>query len=272
MNLHELYRLIELWPEMIEKLQKIENAVDLNALEVQLSQMTDRKTAASGYRALRELFKDDTENLKMLYCQLECARRTYQRYQERNIPDIIFIDTMKCFSRFISECKKRTGRLYYDRGWWSYRQISMGLFRIGALEYEFEEYEEEKVISLHIPSDADLSPACVDDSLARAKAFFRNFYPEYSCCRYICDSWLLSPVLASLLPKSSRILAFQQRFELLKSDTENKEFIEWLFQSPQNTPYADLPEDTSLQRSVRQLLLDGGCIGTALGIMRTSAP
>ncbi|MCI9506705.1 MAG: DUF5596 domain-containing protein [Oscillospiraceae bacterium] len=32
----------------------------------------------------------------MLYCQLECARRVYDRYQEKHIPEAVFASTMKC--------------------------------------------------------------------------------------------------------------------------------------------------------------------------------
>ena len=40
-------------------------------------------------------------------------------------------------------------------GWWFPRQLSLQEFRVGCLEYEFVELEE-KMISIHIPSVANL--------------------------------------------------------------------------------------------------------------------
>ena len=36
---------------------------------------------------------------------------------------------MKCFTRFAKECKKKNGAYFFDRGWWTYRQISMKLLK-----------------------------------------------------------------------------------------------------------------------------------------------
>lgn len=79
----------------------------------------------------------------MLYCQLESARRVYEKYQVMGIGEKIFFDTMKCFPRFMDEYQAQNGSRYFDRSWWTYRQTSMRLFRIGALEYEMAESERE---------------------------------------------------------------------------------------------------------------------------------
>ena len=98
----------------------------------------------------------------ILACSLLCACRAYEEYQKKGISDTVYFETMKCFTRFIDETQKRTGRLAFDRGWWTYRQISMQLFRIGELEYEFVEYEGRPALSIHIPSDAHFSKELVD--------------------------------------------------------------------------------------------------------------
>ena len=143
----------------------------------------------------------------------------------------------------------------------------MNIFRIGALEYQFKEYEGEKVIGLHIPSDADLSGESVDASFRQAELFFGTYYKEYEYSRYTCNSWLMAPALSPLLSGGSNILSFQNRFDIIREDREDKEYIEWLFQVPADTEYTDLPQRTSLQRKVRELLLQGGTVGSAFGIM-----
>lgn len=266
MKLRDLYRWIDLQPEIIQKLEKVEKELTPGQIEPYLERLQNRETAAAAYEQLKILFREDEDNLKMLYCHLECARRILKRYQEKQIPQTVYIDTMKCFTRFIAECEKKNGRMLFDRGWWTYRQISMNIFRIGELEYQFETFEGENVIGLHIPSDANLSKEAVDDSLKQAEKFFRTYYPGYQYEKYTCDSWLMSPILKTLLPEDSHIISFQKRFDIVQEDHENKEYVEWLFQVPEDTAYQELPAVTSLQKKVKELLLNGGKIGSAYGV------
>ena len=267
MELQELYHLIDLQPEIVQKLEMTGSKMDLSQIDPYLVQMLTMETAESAYSYLSTLFQEDSDNLKMLYCQMECARRIFEKYQEKNIPETIFRDTMKCFTRFVDECDQKNGRMFFDRGWWTYRQISMDLFRIGELEYQFQKHEGENVIDLHIPSDADLSAAAVNDSFKQADHFFREYYSDYQYEKYTCNSWLMSPALKPLLSENSKILSFQKRFTVIQENKEDKDFIEWLFQVPVNTDYEKLPTKTSLQRKAKELLLDGGTIGSAFGIM-----
>ena len=271
MNLYELYDLIDLQTEMIQKLKLIGEKIDLKQIDFYLKQLMDRETAVESYRHLKTLLEEDKDNIKMLYCQLECARQVFDQYQKKHIKDTIYRDTMKCFSRFIEECKKKNGRMFFDRDWWTYRQISMSLFRIGELEYEFQKYEDENVIAIHIPSDANLSKEAVDASMKQAEIFFQTYYHDYKYEKYSCDSWLLSPRLKPLLSRKSNILSFQNRFHIVRENNEDKGYIEWLFQVPIDTNYKDLPAKTDLQKKVKEILLNGGNIGSAYGIITMSS-
>lgn len=271
MDLYELYDLIDLQTEMIQKLKLVGEKIDLKQIDFYLKQLMDRETAVESYRHLKTLLEEDKDNMKMLYCQLECARRVFDQYQKKHIKDTIYRDTMKCFSRFIEECKKKNGRMFFDRDWWTYRQISMSLFRIGELEYEFQKYEDENVIAIHIPSDANLSKGAVDASMKQAEIFFQTYYHDYKYEKYSCDSWLLSPRLKPLLSKKSNILSFQNRFHIVRENNEDKGYIEWLFQVPIDTNYKNLPAKTDLQKKVKEILLNGGNIGSAYGIITMSS-
>lgn len=268
MEIQKLYEMIELQTEIISQLESVEKELNLEQIDSCLNGLTERKTAAKAYEDLKTHLGEDTGNIRMLYCQLEAARRTYQNYQKKHISDRIFIDTMKCFTRFIEECGRKNGHLFFDRGWWAYRQASMSLFRIEALEYEFQERDGEPVIALHIPSNADLTAESVDESLNQADAFFREYYPDFKYDKYTCSSWLLSPALNQMLSEESKIMCFQKRFDILEEKREDREFMEWLFQAPENADYNNLPEKTSLQKKAKNLLLDGGYIGSAYGIIR----
>lgn len=271
MELQELYDRIGLPPEIVSKLNGIQKETDVTQLEDCLGRLMEMQTAWEAYQELSERLGEDPGQFKMLYCQLECARRAYDRYEQRQIPAEIYRETMKCFTRFLEECKKKHGQMFFDRGWWTFRQISLNIFRIGALEYQPDRYEGKPVISIHIPSDADFNAAAVDVSLKQAVSFFQTYFGETDYENYICSSWLLSPALTPLLSEGSRILSFQRRFEVKEVKPEGKEYVEWLYQAPADTPAENLPAVTSLQKKVKELVLRGGSVGSALGVLRPDA-
>lgn len=264
MKLQDLYSLIALPSDAADRLEAVGRELYLPRLDGLL----DPDTAREAYRQLKDTLPEDSpDHWKLLYCYLECARRARANYRKRGIPDQIYLDTMSCFSRFLAEDRNIYGRPCFLRGWWTYRQTSMRLFRIGALEYELRARGGRPVIDLHIPSDADFSPASVDRSLEQAEDFFRTYFPEYGYEACTCDSWLLSPRLEPLLSRRSNILSFQRRFQILGETPEDREYIQWLFQVPEDTETGRLPENTSLQRRVKALLLEGGAVGCAFGIL-----
>lgn len=101
MELQKLYQLIDLQPEIAGRLEQIRGEINLAAIDPYLEQLMDRETAEQAYDHLQILFRKeaDNDNIKMLYCQLECAGRVFDKYQEKHIPQDIYTDTMKCFTR-----------------------------------------------------------------------------------------------------------------------------------------------------------------------------
>ena len=266
METDDFYARLGIPPEMTEKLRRARENMDLPALETELDGLMDPAAAEGAWAGLTEKLGNDPDGAKMLLCQLECARRDRGRYAASGLPEDVYIATMRCFSRFIRETARRTGRFAFDRGSWTWRQTAMTLFRVGELEYELRSLGGEDVVSLHIPSDADLSPEAVDSSLARAKKLLSGRFGGGR--RVTCNSWLLSPALVPLLPEDSNILAFRRRFDMTAWDENAADFIQWLYEAPEDTPVSRLPGRTSLQRGVRQLLLSGGKVGSARGWLR----
>ncbi len=263
-DMETLCREIQLPEAVFRRVTEFLQNCDWKGLEPSVEAMTDPDMAERAYQNLRERLGDG--DMGMLACQLSAAVRTYARYRDMGIPDSIYYATMACFSRFLKETKAMTGVWQYDRAFWSYRQTSMVIYRIGELEYEL--CREPKRISVHIPSDAKFTPEHVDTSLMEAKLFLKRFHPEYQDVPYLCDSWLLSPELGKLLPETSNILQFQRRFRIQAVEVQGREFIQWLFAAGGDVPVETLPEDTSLRRSVKALLLRGGNIGAARGILK----
>ncbi len=236
-----------------------------------LQDLLDGQTAPSAYMRLENYLGVDKDCMKMLACQLVCASLALEKYRAKKIPNKIFYDTMKCFSRFVEECHKKTGLFAFDRGWWTYRQLSMVLFRLGELEYELLSVDGKKKVSLHIPSDANITPDCIDGSLACARKFLADFYPDYMDSPFVCESWLMSPRLKELLEEDSNILAFQKRFDITSYDAQDIDFIEWIFKTNPNKDcdYSALPETTSLQKKTKKMLLEGSFLGCGVGLLRS---
>jgi hypothetical protein len=139
---------------------------------------------------------------------------------------------------------------------WPVMQSWLTLHARGAV-YELGRLQCDRggtAIGLHIPESGPLTPAAVDDSLDRARAFFPRHFPDEHYTAFSCGSWLLDPQLREYLPPDSNIVRFQQRFELepyvapegLDGDAEVLRFV---FRTL-TTPLDQLPRRTVLQRAV----------------------
>ncbi len=267
MELKELCKGIQLPEEACGRVFEEYEKINLAEMERQLNSLMERKTAEKAYHHLVNCLGKDSDNMKMLMCQLVCACRDYDRYKELGISDEIYFDTMKCFTRFLGERRMRTGEILFDRGWWTYRQVSMVLFRIGELEYELTNFEGKDAVSIHIPSDAAFVLENVEVSLRLAADFIQRVYPEYAQAEYFCESWLLSPRLAELVKETSNIRKFQKLFIIKKDMPEDTEYMEWMFGKESGTSLEELPENTSLQIKTKELMKNGRNIGAGVGIL-----
>ena len=217
---------------------------------------------------------DNDDGAGILIRQLMIAADSRKYGAWKDIPEEIWMETMKCFPRFIAEHRRSYGRDGFDRYGWTTRQIGAKLFRIGELEYEMTDENERgrKEIGLHIPSDARLEADRLNDSLREADAFFRTYYPEWADAPRTCESWLLSPVLKELLPEGSRILKFQDAFDLLETLPEDDAALEWVFYvaegQREGLDIRGLPENTSLQRKMKAMMLKGRKPGAAAGELK----
>jgi len=202
--------------------------------------------------------------------QLNIAIANRQNGPLCDIPEPIWIDTMKCFTRFVLEHYQSCGEYGFDRGFWTTRQISGKLFRIGELEYELLEENDNKTVSLHIPSDAHLEGGQLNDSVSQAQAFFNQYFPAWGNAPMHCESWLLSPQLKQLLQENSRILRFQQGFDISEAaDDALEAILQWVYcltpSMQKNAALKALPETTSLQRAMKAYLLSGGTVHSGFG-------
>lgn len=268
MTLRELYELIELQKDTVKRLDVLLEDFELAPYKDLIADLTTRERAGDAYKTLKEMLGDDPLGMKILACYLDAALITYENYAALGIDDGVYADTMKCFTRFINEDIEREGKPSFGRAFWNYRHLNCTLFRIGALEYELLERNGERKISVHIPSDADLSPESLDESFACARRFISAKFPDYADAVIYCESWLMYPTLHELLPEGSRILGFQDRFEITRVNSASSHHLVYIFHRADCTDLSALSEDTSLQRRVKKYLIEGGGICSAYGVYK----
>ena len=218
---------------------------------------------------------DDLRGADILAEQLLKAVENRETGPWRDVEEDIWIDTMKCYTRFVHEHLSSCGCYGFDRGFWTTRQRDAKLFRLGELEYELVREEDGSMtVGLHIPSDAHLEPERLNDSLARAREFLKQRFPEWADAPVRCESWLLAPALKELLPPDARILRFQAAFDLTETDPGSDDVLQWVFGLAEDRKDAvrleDLPEDTTLRRNMKAYMQKGGRIGTAAGVLTRS--
>lgn len=264
-TLSALCRAIGLADEVTETVLTLENELDLSVLRDAMAKLRHQPKWKEGLAELKTKLGNDPRGFKMLTCQLLCALQCRKDYEKWGFSPEIYADTFACFTRFVNEHKESFGHYGFDRGFWTVRQVSGMLFRIGELEYELLTENGKNVVSLHIPSDAKMDTAHLRQSWEQAKQLIGDAFPKYKDVPYVCGSWLLSPDLKNLLPVSSRILQFQKSF-ILTDTFADEEFKEWVYKRT-DIPNEDLPEDTSLQRSLKAFLLSGGTFRSGEGYL-----
>ena len=260
MDIYELARKLNIPEEVVLKLKPLPEA------EPYLSGLCGEQYDKYA-NELHEALGEDEGGFKILSAMLQAALLARTEYARRGISEEVLIATMGCFPRFIEEHMESFGAYGFDRWWWTGRQTSLQLFRIGSLEYELCANETEKQISVHIPSDADLSDGAVDESLAQARAFLKKHFPEYDGAQFHCHSWLLAPALGELLPKESRINRFRERFQISGVDENAEDYKLWVFKNKDLT-IDEFPENTTLQKKMKTYLQKGGKVGCAWGVIR----
>lgn len=119
----------------------------------------------------------------------------------------------------------------------------------------------DTTVKVHIPVGGPLTPALCEESYARARAMLPLWYPEHHFTCFLIGCWMLSPVLEEILPPTSNILTFARPF--LRHPIKSSALDAFLYvfgihaSSPAKIALADLPEDGTLKRGVKQKALEG---------------
>lgn len=216
------------------------------------------------------------DDLTRLAVVIEALKYTKDKYNALGIDEKIFDDTVSDINIW---CMNNGGRGLKNYSWLS-NHISARLFKIGRLQYQLYECNNitldyrrlpfkkgDRLIYVHIPQGDRLGyEACVG-SLADADDFFSRFFPDYEYDYYFCESWLLFEGNKSFMKPDSNILKFAGLFNIAYSVRDDSQAVERIF-GKRKIFKSDYPEKTSLQRSAKHYIMNGGRLGSGIGYIR----
>lgn len=263
--------------EVVNQIKNKINLIDEEKINGFYKDFFEYDKAEKAYKILKEYTNIlDEDNICELIVLLAIAIECNKNYTEKGIDENIYLDTMKCFSRFIKETHKWTGKWNFDRGFWVWRQLSLILFRIGELEFEICDIDESlakkinqdengKIIYVHIPNDAKCEGQLLHKSYLEAKSFFKKYF-NYNG-KIVCSTWLLGKELEQLLNKDSGISNFRKDYNMLDCYFESNDYLQWVFDKYEGDIKDFMPK-TSLQKSIKEHLLNGGKMTVGLGVLK----
>ena len=117
------------------------------------------------------------------------------------------------------------------------------------------------VIKVHIPAGGKLDSLACEASYARAKELLPRCYPEYHFTCFLIGCWMLSPLFKEILPPTSNIVTFADRYTVFPIKNDAKDAFLYVFgirgKEIKEIDFTALPEENSLQRGIKKEALKG---------------
>ncbi len=218
------------------------------------------------------------DDLTRLAVILQCAEAAKEKYDALGINGKIFADTMSDINIW---CENNGNKGLKNSNWLK-NHVSFELFKIGRLQYQFFRCTVKRlnyrhlplnygdnVIYVHIPQGEKLIYSECVNSLKDAVVFFEKYFPQYHYDFFFSESWLLYGENWRFMEPSSNILQFASLFDIAYSYPVDAQAVERIF-GKRKLLKKNYPENTSLQKSAKKFMLDGGKLGAGIGIIAKS--
>ncbi len=125
-----------------------------------------------------------------------------------------------------------------------------------------------ELIHIHIAGKADISHSAMVSNFRMMPKVLEEHFGIMGSFRVHASSWLLSPEVQALLQPGSHILELASFFDCRPAGECLSGLRENVFHVGENVPVTDYPENSSLQRSIKQALLDGTVFHEGAGYLR----
>lgn len=119
----------------------------------------------------------------------------------------------------------------------------------------------DALLKIHIPFGGKLTRQACEEAYAKAREVFPRCYPEYDFKGFIGNTWLFCPELKKVLKPDSNTVLFQNDYHIFPAKNQAQDVFLYVYDqevaSADDVDFAGLPENNSMQRGVKQLLLEG---------------
>ena len=129
----------------------------------------------------------------------------------------------------------------------------------------------DKAISVHIPNRSKggpLTPESVDTTLKHAREVMKKSFSDIDHKGFFCESWMMDPKLCDLLGEDSNISKFNMRYTKIPCVSKGTAVFNFIFNqtNPDEVDIKALPENTKLERALKNHYLDGNVIYEMYGV------
>lgn len=263
---------------MIHKLNLLPQVLEgIRAIPLPEDHYQIKKLFFNDPNAFREYARHFIDELTILRMYIEWLPDTKRLYDALNIPESYFWNSIREIKIWSDDYYNKNNVPGFSEWEWVGRTLRLEVVRIGRLQFlptVLKEritinncrYEEgTPILDVHIPAGERLCKDEVMISLRQAPHWFKRYFKR-EFVLFHCNSWLLSPAIKELLPEESRIVQFQNLFTVYKTDNVRQaEERVFGFVAKDASLY---PEETSLQRALKQSVLAGKTVGMASGVRK----
>lgn len=205
---------------------------------------------------------------------------SYRFFEDRGLGYTEWYDSMIDFKWKVDECIKCYGVIGVFTDWFrsflTAERVAFGRLQFNLVDADydyktcqFDIKKGEKLVTVHIPSDTrtPFNKENREASYNRAAEYFSKILGKNEVV-FRCGTWLLHPAHRDILPEGSNIKSFLDDFELdLNSFKPDDGGNIWriFYVRPYKGDVDSLPETTSLMRTYKKFIKDGGVTGTIVG-------
>ncbi|MBE6689131.1 MAG: hypothetical protein E7588_07650 [Ruminococcaceae bacterium] len=199
------------------------------------------------------------------------------KYKKKNIPDDIILDSLNDVGVWVMNHYNSTGEIGFATIPWECAIHNVKVIKIGRLQYAHQACETaspahglkvgDNVIYMHIQEGPGLTPEACRESIARAKEFYRQYFPEFEYKYMVCHSWMLDPALPGMVKPDSNLAMFYKMFEVVET-SPSQSAMKRVFGPDAQKPVEELPENSTLQKNMKAFLLGGGELSIGFGVLK----
>lgn len=85
-----------------------------------------------------------------------------------------------------------------------------------------------------------MTPEACRDSVAKARIFFKEYFPDFKYTHIVCHSWLLDPAIVTMVKPDSNIASFYNMFDIVSTDFSDSAMVR-VYGPDSKKPFEELP-------------------------------